>query len=68
MTMKSNSFYFNILSESRRVQKSYIDDIEKLRSKGDNASNIKADNLRNELIEERKFIDRITKHYNENNG
>ena len=55
--------FYNITSASRDKQKELINEIEKNRNIGTNASSDRADLLRKELVDERKFFDNISAYY-----
>lgn len=55
--------FYNITNASRDKQKELINEIEKNRNIGTNASNDRADLLRKELVDERKFFDNISAYY-----
>jgi hypothetical protein len=64
LQLKNKSMYYNVTRLSRAKQKEVINEIEKLRTAGTNASNDRADLLRNELLDERRFLDDISAYYN----
>ena len=63
LQLKNKSMFYNVTRLSRAKQKEVINEIEKLRNTGTNASNDHADLLRNELIDERRFLDDISAYY-----
>jgi len=63
LQLKNKSMFYSITRLSRAKQKELINEIEKNRTTGTNASNDYADLLRNELLDERKFFDNISAYY-----
>ena len=61
--LKNKAFYYDIVAKSKTRQENIIDEIEKLRSKGTNDSNDRADILRSELLSEREYIKHLSTHY-----
>lgn len=61
--LKNRSFYYDVLNESRKRQKEYIAEIERLRN-GRNARDADdADLMRMQLLEEKQFYKHISAAY-----
>ena len=63
LELKSKAFYYDIIEKSKNRQKELTNEIEKLRAKGTNDSNDRADILRTELINERKTLEHLSAVY-----
>ena len=65
LELKNKAFYYKIVSDSRKNQKNLINEIETLRSAGTDASNDRADLLRDELLDEQRHLKHISATYSE---
>ena len=65
LELKNKTFYYKIITDSRKKQKDLINEIETLRSTGTNASNDRADLLRDELLDEKRHFKHISTAYSE---
>ena len=65
LELKNKAFYYKIVTDSRKKQKDLINEIETLRSTGTNASNDRADLLRDELLDEKRHLKHISATYSE---
>jgi len=63
LELKNKAFYYDIIEKSKNRQKELTNEIEKLRAKGTNDSNDRADILRTELINERKILEHLSAVY-----
>jgi hypothetical protein len=63
LELKNKAFYYDIIEKSKNRQKELTNEIEKLRAKGTNDSNDRADILRTELINERKTLEHLSAVY-----
>jgi hypothetical protein len=63
LKLKNKSFYVDLITRSKEKQKSLINEIEKLRSVGDNPSTDRADFLQQELIAEKRDIKHLSAVY-----
>ena len=63
LELKNKAFYYDIIQQSKARQKELIDEIEKLRARGTNDNNDRADILRSELITERKTLEHLSTFY-----
>jgi hypothetical protein len=63
LELKNKAFYYDIIEKSKNRQKELTNEIEKLRAKGTNDSNDRADILRTELINERKTLEHLSTVY-----
>jgi len=65
LELKNKAFYYKIVSDSRKNQKNLINEIETLRSAGTDASNDRADLLRDELLDEQRHLKHLSAAYSE---
>ena len=65
LELKNKAFYYKIVTNSRKNQKNLINEIETLRSAGTDASNDRADLLRDELLDEKRHLKHISATYSE---
>ena len=63
LELKNKTFYYKIITDSRKKQKDLINEIETLRDAGTNASNDRADLLRDELLDEKRHLEHISTFY-----
>ena len=65
LELKNKAFYYKIVTDSRKKQKDLFNEIETLRSAGTNASNDRADLLRDELLDEQRHLKHLSAAYSE---
>ena len=65
LELKNKAFYYKIVTDSRKNQKNLINEIETLRAAGTDASNDRADLLRDELLDEKRHLKHISATYSE---
>ena len=65
LELKNKAFYYKIVTDSRKKQKDLINEIETLRSAGTDASNDRADLLRDELLDEQRHLKHLSAAYSE---
>lgn len=63
LQLKNKTMFYNVTRLSRAKQKELINEIEKLRNAGTNDSSDRADLMRNELLDERRFLNDISAFY-----
>lgn len=63
LELKNRAFYYDIVQKSRNNQKQLIDEIEKLRKIGTDDSNVRADILRDALVEEKRTLVNLSTFY-----
>jgi hypothetical protein len=63
LQLKNQTTLYNVTRLSRAKQTELINEIEKLRNTGTNASSDRADLMRNELLDERRFLSDISAFY-----
>ena len=63
LQLKNQTTLYNVTRLSRAKQTELINEIEKQRNTGTNASSDNADLLRNELLDERRFLNDISAFY-----
>lgn len=63
LQLKNKTILYNITRLSRAKQTELINEIEKLRTTGTNDSSDRADLMRNELLDERRFLNDISTFY-----
>lgn len=63
LELKNRVFYYDIVQKSRNNQKQLIDEIEKLRKIGTDDSNVRADILRDALVEEKRTLVNLSTFY-----
>ena len=65
LELKNKAFYYKIVTDSRKKQKDLFNEIETLRSAGTDASNDRADLLRDELLDEQRHLKHLSAAYSE---
>lgn len=65
LELKNKAFYYKIITDSRKKQKDLFNEIETLRSTGTNDSNDRADLLRDELLDEQRYLKHLSATYSE---
>ena len=65
LELKNKTFYYKIITDSRKKQKDLFNEIETLRSTGTNDSNDRADLLRDELLDEQRHLKHLSAAYSE---
>ena len=63
LSLKNKLFYYDIREKSKKRQNEIIDEIEKLRSRGDSNSADRADLLRLELSREKSELEHLSTFY-----
>ena len=63
LSLKNKLFYYEIREKSKNRQKEIIDEIEKLRNRGDSNSSDAADILRAELLREKSELKHLSTFY-----
>ena len=63
--IKNKTFFYKIVTDSRKKQKDLFNEIETLRSTGTNDSNDRADLLRDELLDEQRHLKHLSAAYSE---
>lgn len=63
LQLKNKTMFYNVTRLSRAKQKELINEIEKLRNAGTNDSSDRADLMRDELLDERRFLNDISAFY-----
>jgi flagellar motility protein MotE (MotC chaperone) len=63
LSLKNKLFYYDIREKSKKRQNEIIDEIEKLRSRGDSNSADRADLLRSELSREKSELEHLSTFY-----
>lgn len=63
LQLKNKTTLYNVTRLSRAKQTELINEIEKLRNTGTNDSSDRADLMRNELLDERRFLNDISAFY-----
>jgi hypothetical protein len=63
LQLKSKAFVYDINQKSKAKQKELIDEIEKLRASNSSDDNDRADILRDDLLEERIYLQHISAVY-----
>jgi hypothetical protein len=63
LSLKNKLFYYDIREKSKKRQNEIIEEIEKLRSRGDSNSADRADLLRSELSREKSELEHLSTFY-----
>jgi hypothetical protein len=63
LSLKNKLFYYDIREKSKKRQNEIVDEIEKLRSRGDSNSADRADLLRSELSREKSELEHLSTFY-----
>tara|TARA_R110000737_G_scaffold131725_2_gene163474 strand:+ start:601 stop:876 length:276 start_codon:yes stop_codon:yes gene_type:complete len=65
LELKNKTFFYKIVTDSRKKQKDLFNEIETLRSTGTTDSNNRADLLRNEFLDEQRHLKHLSAAYSE---